>query len=304
MKRKIEQITGIILILTILIFPGIVKASTITTFYGITPAGGSQSLVGFTLDSIKNNKIEITTNIPLFLNGVTPNIFTNSLSFSPTGELYGWSSRSTLPDPLSGPFTGQLYTIDLTTGNINLIGAGSPPYWMNGISFDSEGKLWGIENNLYSIDTATGARTKISNNPIGNGHRGLAFDFANDELYAWTGGINVPDQILKIDRATGNTENVPLNFNLGMERVGAEFDPVTGNLIGLRDGNKIYSVNLSTGNADFLGKLSLNGNENLEINCLTVAQRNVTVPEPSTMLLLGSLLTGIGFFRKKSNISQ
>ncbi|MEW6089024.1 MAG: PEP-CTERM sorting domain-containing protein [bacterium] len=297
---KIKKITaGIILFLAMLLSPGAVKADTITTFYAITPAGGSDSLIGFQLDSINNGIIEVTTNVPLTLNGAAPNIFTNSLSFSPSGELYAWSSRSTVPDPLTGEFTGQLYTIDRFTGEITLIGDGGEPYWMNGMAFDSDGKLWGIENNLYSIDTATGARTKVSNNSIGSGHRGLAYDFSNDELYAWTGFTNIADQVLKIDRATGAAVNVPINFNLQMERVGTEFDPVTGNLIGLRDGNLIYSVNLGTGNAEYLGKLYLNGSDNIQANGLTVLQTHVTVPEPSTMILLGSLLLGASVFSRK-----
>ncbi|MEW6608964.1 MAG: hypothetical protein AB1414_16210 [bacterium] len=246
---------------------------TVTTFYAITPAGGANTLIGFQLDSINNGIIEITKNIPLTLDGYPPNIFTNSLSFSPlTGELYAWSSRSTIPTPATGPFTGQLYKIDRFTGAINLIGAGGEPYWMNGLAFDSNGKLYGIENNLYVIDTTTGARVKVSENPIGNGHRGLAYNFVYNELYAWTGGEGIPDQILKIDTTNGTTTNVPIDFNLNMWSVGTEFDPVTGKLIGLRNGNLVYSVDINTGHGTYLGKLHWDMPDEIISNCLSVLQ--------------------------------
>ena len=292
LSLRINTVACFILLIIMLAFPG--NSSATSMFYAISPAAGSDRLVSFNLDSITNGIIEATDSVSLTYNGAVPNFFTNSIAFSPDGELYGWSARNTGSNT---DFTGQLYKIDQFSGAITLIGESQgAPYWVNGLAFDSTGTLYGLAANLFSIDTDTGVRTKIGTNKIGQGHRGLAIDFSTDELYAWTGLKNVADQLLAIDKATGLTTNIPIDFDVTTGSVGTEFNPDTGEIVTIRGGSNIYSTDITTGHGTYLGRVLWNG-EYIRSNSLTVIE--APIPEPSTMLLLGGGLAGLIAFRKK-----
>lgn len=290
-----------VLMLLITAIPGSAMASS--TFYIVSPATGSDHLLEFTLDNIVNETIEITGSTPLTLHGEVPYFFTNSLAFSPTGELYAWSAKDTSTDPYSA--LGQLYTIDRATGAINLIGEPQgAPLWVNGLTFDSTGTLYGLAAHLYTIDTSTGIRTQISTDPIGVGHRGLAHDFETDELYAWTGLANITDQLLRIDKTTGATTNVPIDFNVSSCCIGTEFNPDTGEMITIRGGNRIYSTNIDTGHGTYLGRVSWDGNY-VGSNSLAVLPGTIVVPEPISSILFLTGGAALGFRRsRKRAIAQ
>lgn len=98
------------------------------------------------------------------------------------------SDPAGIPDGLAIDSTGvayaastdSLYTVDLGTGSLTLVG-NFPQVWAEcGLSFDSGGTLWGIFDNgeIYTFDTLTGASTFVSQvtldgNPI-DGFEGLA----------------------------------------------------------------------------------------------------------------------------------
>ncbi len=283
-----------IFIIAMLALPG--RAMATSMFYAISPASGSDTLVSFNLDTINNGTIQASSSVALRYNGSTPNFFTNSIAFSPTGELYGWSARNT---GRNTDFTGQLYRIDRFSGDISLIGSPQgAPYWVNGLAFDSAGTLYGLAAHLYSIDTTTGVRSQIGTSPIGRGHRGLAIDFATDNLYAWTGLANVHDQLNLIDKATGLTTSIPIDFDVTSGSVGTEFNPDTGEILAIRGGSNIYSTDITTGHGTYLGRVMSNG-EYIRSNSL--AAMHTPVPEPSTVLLLGGGLLGLVTFRKRLN---
>ncbi len=288
----IIMIICLIVLITMLVFPK--KSAASSMFYAISPAAGSDNLVAFNLDSIDNGIINATSSVNLTYNGAVPNFFTNSIAFSPTGDLYGWSARNTGDDTT---FTGQLYKIDKNTGAINLIGGPQgAPYWVNGLAFDSNGILYGLAAHLYSIDTSNGVRTQISTKAIGQGHRGLAIDFSTDELYAWTGQQYVADQLIHVDKSNGMATNIPIDFDVSTGSIGTEFNPDTGEIITIRGGNSIYSTDIDTGHGGLLGRVQWNGSY-IHSNSLTVEQ--APIPEPSMTLLIGIGLAGLAVFRKK-----
>lgn len=123
-----------------------------------------------------------------------------AMAFSPDGTLYavgGCVPYLALPfntpdcNPGAAGFN-SLYTVDVRTGDVTLIGStGAPEYFMD-LAFDPYGNLFGVTSTLtpayppavlYQIDRATGEATKIVNLVGSSTVMGLAFD-QNGKLYA------------------------------------------------------------------------------------------------------------------------
>lgn len=113
----------------------------------------------------------ITTEFTLLANwGITPSGFT----YSPAYETHYVCSGS------------DLYTVNMDTYTLELIGPMGNSGNMVGIGADFRGKLWGIDTNddkLYSIDPVTGLATSIGE----TGHnfdylQGCTYDKSNDRM--------------------------------------------------------------------------------------------------------------------------
>ncbi len=284
-----------LLVVTCLFFsPVSVMASSL--FYAISPNGTSDKLVAFDKESLT-----VSYSIDLKLNGNAPIFQTNSIAFNHDGDLYGWSAWN----PVTNSGMGQLYTIDLITGNISMIGqSNGGPYYINGMTFDQSGSLFGLAGELYDINPDTGIKTQISTGGVGQGHRGLAIDFLTDELYAWTAGQgNAKDALLRVDKATGAYTEVALHGEVPLGgSVGVEFDPDSRALLTVRNGYKLYSTDILSGDVSYLGAVKHADGTPLQTTSLAVrwSESAEPVPEPGTLFLLGSGLAGLaGMHRRK-----
>src|SRR5215472_12850462 len=123
-----------------------------------------------------------------------------AMAFAPAGTLYAvgrcvpyLAPPFSTPDCNPGaPGFNSLYTVDVKTGDVTLIGStGAPEYFMD-LAFDRNGNLFGETSTLtpayppavlYRIDPATGAATKIVNLVGSSTVMGLAFD-QNGKAYA------------------------------------------------------------------------------------------------------------------------
>jgi sugar lactone lactonase YvrE len=86
----------------------------------------------------------------------------------------------------SGDSSGRLGTVDVATGDVNVIG--SMGVTMTDIAFDPDGNLWGITfGSLYKIDKTTATSTLVGN--LGTSANSLVFNSsgvlytANSSLY-------------------------------------------------------------------------------------------------------------------------
>jgi hypothetical protein len=134
--------------------------------------------------------------------GTKNNLGIMAMGFTPDGTLYAVGGCVPYPDPPAegGTFDcnpgaagfNSLYTVDVRTGDVTLIGpTGAPEYFMD-LASDRNGNLFGETSTLtpayppavlYQINRATGEATKINNLVGSSTVMGLAFD-QNGKLYA------------------------------------------------------------------------------------------------------------------------
>ena len=110
---------------------------------------------------------------------------------SSTGTLYGGS-------------TGNLYTINTTTGLATLVGLSGLVSFLNLVHDTSTNTLYATNSNtdsFYSVDRTTGAMTLIGPlGPFSTNPNGLAYDPVGDVIYCVDNSTN---NLLTIDRTTG-----------------------------------------------------------------------------------------------------
>ena len=157
--------------------------------YGADGAGGNLSNL-YILNPTNGSIISTVGPIGFSITG---------LAIDPTtGVLYGSTSRNGAP-------TGNLVTIDQTTGTGTLVGSyGVPNHTMADLTFTSNGTLYGWAesslDDLHTINKSTGAATDVGNAGISTFGSGLAANSA-DVIYFTGSGASGPLRI--VNKTTG-----------------------------------------------------------------------------------------------------
>jgi hypothetical protein len=142
-------------------------------------------------------RIDAATGAVVFIGSTGVGCF-QAMAFDDAGVLWGIGPCG--PD--------MLWMVDTATGGLTNGPAVNPN--MVGLAFDpTSGVLYGVEwnntsniDNLYTIDTATGATTLVGTLGVGTGVGDIYFD-ATGNLFGVVGGGQVPNDFVSIDKITG-----------------------------------------------------------------------------------------------------
>lgn len=154
------------------------------TLYAISgSAAASNPSTLFTLDTSTGAATVVAA-----LSGLATGDSASGLSIDPVTEVAYFSAAG------GSPISSRLYTLDLTTGALTLIGQMTAPTDEAGtifidIAINCQGQMYGhniSDDALYSINPATGAGTQIGTHGLAaNFAQGMDFDNSDGTLYAF-----------------------------------------------------------------------------------------------------------------------
>lgn len=140
------------------------------------------------------------SNVVATLNGVLPNQVIQAMTIDNLNTCYVVSVG------LGVSTSANLYTCDLTTGVLTLIGSQSQATEIVDMTADCEGNLYAYDaetRKIYFIDESTGTATVLSNETIGSDFSYLTYDRAHSELYMYIRNSASNYSFARINKQTG-----------------------------------------------------------------------------------------------------
>jgi hypothetical protein len=229
--------------------------------------------------------IDVTTGAGTLVGALDSNMDAFGLG-ARSGSLYAFdqtADRIRQLDPATG---GTLATINVLTGDI--FGEGGLDFRSDGIGYLSQSS--GSVGTLFSFDITAPSSTNLSGDGgLTPSMDGLAFQPGTDVLYGVSQGASPGPgtNLYTINQATGATTLVgPTGIAPGFFLAGLAFRSNDGALYAAFDNGSFYSVNFNTGSALLIGATGFDNISGLAF--LDDQGPPAPVPEPTTMLLLGS----------------
>lgn len=253
---------------------GIASASNHIThkFYAVHPykgyVGGKRYLIGFDLPtsgtSIPASDVELDTT---YIGG---NVI-GTLAFADDGTLYAVDL-----------IAGQLFTINPTYGAVSFIGSPNADLEaVPGSGILPGDYLYGVKkssNELVKVDLTDGTTddtfdltvddswdTVTSGTALstiyGDYHIGLAVDFDSEDLIGIIGNGQNPygskkDELVKIS-TSGSVSLIEKDVVAELTRIGAEYEPCSGQLYATRGGSEFWRIDETGDNSQQIGSVTL-----------------------------------------------
>ena len=211
--------------------------------------------------------------------------FSGAMAFATDGSLYGAQGRTLVK--FNASYNGTYTSL------------GQLPDYMNAISFDSKGNLWGINSgnfSLYSIDPATGAQ--LSAKFISSSNPGDAYVYylapQSDGSFLTTSGYSLNRLDPATGRITAGQSLTSYSYQLGLGSAGNLYNAVGG-----QGFTTLQSIDRASGTVSTIGNSTSAPPATYYYGFVSASP----VPVPGAAWLLVSGVGCLGFFRKRTTKS-